>query len=148
MASQTTLRKLSTDSVDDLCQRREEIKAELAKIDEALKEQVEVHGFTPAGAEKSKRIETPAWKLTLSGGESTEIRDQGVETMKRVCPADLFVQLFSETTKYKLKSNASMVLAGTLPAGAPSNLRKLFAAAVVLKPKAPSLKVERVEAAD
>lgn len=136
--------KLSAKAIDGLCLRREELQAELEQIGSYLKEQVELYGYTPARAEKSKRLDGGQFEVTLSMGETTEIRDTAVEAIERACPAGLFAKLFRKVTTYKLASGASMVLAGTLPQGSPSNLRKLFAAAVVLKQKAPSLRIKRI----
>jgi hypothetical protein len=136
--------KLSPKSLDELCARREQIQGELDEIATILKDQVDQFGYTPARAEKSKRLEGKQFEITLCSSEGTEIRDTAVEAIERVTPLDLFSKLFRKVTSYKLQPGASMVLAGTLPQGAPSNLRKLFAQAVLIKPKAPSLRVKRI----
>lgn len=141
-------RKLSPDALDELCARRESLKAELEAINDTLKGQVEEHGFTPAGAEKSKRLAGKKYQATVTYGTSTEVRDAQVETIEKACPRDLFAKLFSKVTKYKLQSGASLLLAGTLPSGSPPNLRKMFSAAVVLKQREPSLSIKALEAGD
>ncbi len=134
--------KLSVVTIDALVDEREALKAKVDAINDKLKAQVETHGYTPAGAEKSKRIDGTKWQLTVSTGSTTEIRDAGVAAIEKSCPSDLFSKLFRRETKYKLVDGATMLLAGKLPAGAPSNLRKLFAAAVVVKTRAASLSVK------
>lgn len=137
--------KLSPKDLDELCARREAIQAELDEIATILKDQVDTFGYTPARAEKSKRLEGNQFEITLCTSESTEVRDAQVEALERVCPTGLFAKLFRKVTSYKIQSGASMVLAAPrLPEGAPKNLRQLWSQAVLIKPKAPSLRVKRI----
>jgi hypothetical protein len=144
MSATESVRKVSPETLDKLCDRRGKLRAELDDLNDKLKHQVDLFGFTPPGAEKSKRLTGTKYQATVSYGETTEIRDAQVETIERVCPENLFTKLFRKVMRYKLESGASLLLAGTLPDGAPPNLRRLFAAAVILKPRPPSLSVEKL----
>jgi hypothetical protein len=136
--------KLSPQKLDSMAERREELKLEIELINQCFSQQIEHYGFTPPRAEKSKRLAGETWQMTLSYGETTEIRDAAVEVIKKVCSLGLFAKLFREVRQYKVASTAAAVLMGTLPEGAPPNLRKLWLNAVVHKAKAPALRVERL----
>jgi hypothetical protein len=134
--------RMSAERLDQLADEREKLKARIDVINDLVKKAVEAHGFTPPKADKSKRLLGEKWQATVSYGTSTEIHDAGVEAIRRVTPIGLFGQLFKEVKQYKLVDGASMVLARTLPPGAPANLRRLFQAAVVITQKEPSLRLE------
>ena len=136
--------KLSAKALDAMADRRAELQAELEEISATLKDQVLAHGYTPAKADKTKRLAGERWEFDVCSSDTTEIRDTQVEAIERVTPLEVFSRLFRKVTSYRMQPGASMVLAGTLPQGAPNNLRKLFAQAVILKPKAPSLRVKRI----
>lgn len=139
------MKRLSTAELDLRACRLEKLEQECEDIKDELKEQVMEFGSTPPRAEKSKRIATDRYQLTLSTSTSTEIKDGEVERIRIACDDGLFAQLFTEVKKYKLCASAMKLLAGPLPRGAPSNLRRLFAAAVVTKEGAPRLRIEKIE---
>jgi hypothetical protein len=72
-----------------------------------------------------------------------EIRDR----RREVCEPSIFCQLFLAVTNYKLAAGAATLLAGTLPEGAPRNLRMLFSRAVNVKDGPARLKIEKIAAA-
>lgn len=65
-----------------------------------------------------------------------------MEKIRKICPTNIFEQLFRTVIKYKLADGASLLLAGTLPEGAPSKLRKMFSQAVEMKETSPRLTVK------
>jgi hypothetical protein len=140
------VKRLSLGELDAIADRLDQIGLEEEKLRSKLHEQVEEFGFTPARAEKSKRLEGLLFKFTVTRGLTTEIRDAAVERIRQVCPGDLFDRLFKAVTKFKLASGATQVLAGRLPPDTPRNLRLLFSRAVETKETAPRLRIEKVEA--
>jgi hypothetical protein len=139
------VKRLSSAELDATGQRLEEIEAESDRLRTQLFEQVQEFGFTPPKAEKSKRLIGSVYTFTLSTSSSTEIRDAAVERIREACPDSLFRKLFLTVTKFKLAADATALLAGKLPEGAPRNLRQLFSRAVVLKEGAPRLRIEKAE---
>lgn len=130
-----------------------------AKIAEALQtEKVEMfgaqlirmakaHGFTPPRAEKSLRLEGEEWEVTVAIGQSVSVKKPSVEKLfaalkKGGLHLTLFRKLFTDEKQYKLAKGAQKLMAKTLPAGVPPNVRALFAAAVEIKDKAPRLTVK------
>jgi len=138
------MRRLSPGDLDAAATRLEEIGLEEENLRSELREQVEVFGFTPPRAEKSKRLLGAEWEFTLSSSQSTEIRDAEVERIRTACTTRLFAQLFIAVTKYKLASGATALLSGKLPATAPRNLRRMFSQAVQMKDGSPRLRIEKV----
>lgn len=137
---------MSAAELDKAALRLEEIELETGAIRAKLQEQIDTFGSIPPRSEKSKRLQTEAYQFTLSTSTSTEIRDAEVLHIKELCSDEVFSSLFQQVTKFKLASSAMRVLAGTLPKNSPSNLRKLFSQAVVLKEGALRLRIEKLEA--
>jgi hypothetical protein len=143
--SDMTVRRMSAESLEAAAKRLEEISLEEANLHAKLREQVENFGSIPSHAEKSRRLETASYQFTISTSSSTEIKDAEVLKIQEACDDGLFEQLFQRVTKFKLGAGAMKILAGTLPPGAPSNLRKMFAQAVIVKEGKPRLRIEKVE---
>ena len=142
------MKRMTPQELDDVAARLEEIRLEEEQLRSKLQKQVQVFGFTPPQAEKSKRLEAALYQFTLSSGLMTEIRDAEVERIRQICPGVLFDRLFRTVTKFKLAEGATMVLASRLPPDAPRHLRMMFSRAVETKPTGPRLRIERVKAAD
>jgi hypothetical protein len=137
--------RMSTGALDLAAARLEEIQLEEEKLRAELQEQVEEFGFTPARADKSKRLTGIFYEFTLTRGWTTEIKDAEVERIRAVCPDGLFGRLFRTVTKFKLAAGAILVLASPLPEGAPRNLRLMFGRAVETKETSPRLRIEKIE---
>jgi hypothetical protein len=140
------MKRFSSDELDAIGQRLEELESETDRLRTQLFEQVREFGFTPPRAEKSKRLIGPVFTFTLSSSQSTEIHDSEIERIREACSDGLFWQLFLTVTTFKLATGATALLAGKLPEGAPRNLRQLFSRAVVLKEGAPRLRIEKAAA--
>lgn len=110
---------------------------------------VKAHGVTPPKAEKSLRLEGDDWEVTVSEGQSVSVNKlaaaKALASLKRAGLIRFFRKLFVMETTYKLAKGAQALIARPLPAGAPSNLRKLLAEAIQIKDKAPRLTVEPKE---
>jgi hypothetical protein len=105
------------------------------------------HGVTPPRAEKSLRLEGDEWEVTVSEGQSVSVKKAAVAKIftalkRKGLHLTFFRKLFKEEKTYKLAKGAQELMSKTLPEGAPSNLRKLFTAAVQIKDKAPRLSVD------
>jgi hypothetical protein len=105
------------------------------------------HGTTPARAGKSLRLEGDEWEVTVSEGQGVSVKKPAAAKIFAALKSKglhltFFRKLFKEETSYKLAKGAQELMAQPLPAGSPSNLRKLFADAVQIKDKAPRLTVE------
>jgi len=137
---------MTAKELDNTVERLEEIRVEEEVLRSTLLEQVEAFGFSPARAEKSRRLETDLHQLTVTTGTTTEIKDTAVERIRLACPRGLFDQLFCMVTKWKLAPGATQILADRLPAGAPRHLRMWFNRAVIVKETGPRLRIEKVEA--
>jgi hypothetical protein len=124
----------------------QEIRLEEEKLRSELQEQVEEFGFTPARAEKSKRLTGIFYQFTVTRGLTTEIKDAEVERIRQVCSRTLFDRLFRTVTKFKLADRATHVLASSLPEGTPRNLRLMFSKGVETKKTAPKLRIEKLVA--
>jgi hypothetical protein len=144
MATATHLRRLSLPELDVIGRRLEEIAQEEEDLRAKVTEQIQEYGFTPPRADKSKRLQAVQFQFTLSSSSSTEIRDSEVERIREACPDGLFAKLFTTVTKYKLAKDATYVLAGTLPEGAPRNLRMMFSRAVQVTEGSPRLRIEKL----
>lgn len=140
------MKKLSPQEVDELAERLERLNTEVEEIRGALKAQIDEHGFVPPRAEKSKRLEGDIYRATLSYGTTSTVIDTEVEKILEACGEDLGAKLFKAVTKYSVASSAHPLLAGTLPEGAPRNLRQMFEKAVQISERAPSLKLEKKKA--
>ena len=140
------MKRLSPGELDTIAGRLEEIGLEDERLRSKLREQVEEFGFTPARADKSKRLEGTLYEFTVTRGLTTEIKDAAVERIRQDCPRALFDRLFKVVTKFKLATGATQVLARQLPADAPRNLRALFSRAVETKETAPRLRIQKLEA--
>jgi hypothetical protein len=110
-------------------------KKELVKL-------VTKNGSTPAGAEKSMRLEGDRYQMTVSFGSSSSIDKEVVgkiqaELAEQHSPS-LFKKLFHSQVDYVVAPTAQAVLADL-----PKKLRDLFARVLKTKPKEPSLKVEK-----
>ena len=140
------MKRLSARELDETAARLEEIRAEEEALRAKLQEQVEEFGFTPARAEKSKRLAGALYAFTVTRGLTTEIKDAEVERIRQACPASIFDKLFRVVTKFKLADGATTVLAGRLPADSPRNLRLMFSRAVETKETSPRLRIEKIEA--
>jgi hypothetical protein len=136
------LKPASKDELDKWGARLEAIGKEEDELRAKLKAQVENFGSTPPKAEKSKRLTGNLYQFTLSQGSTTELKDAEVEKIRKICPTNIFEKLFRTVTKYKLADGASLLLAGTLPEGAPSKLRKMFSQAVEMKETSPRLTIK------
>ena len=137
------VKRMTSEELDQVALRLEEIEAESNNLRSRIQEQVEEFGFTPPRAEKSKRLLGALYQFTLSRGLTTEVKDGAVERLRACCPRDLFDRLFRVITKYKLADGATAVLANRLPPDAPRNLRQLFSAAIVTKENSPRLRIEK-----
>jgi hypothetical protein len=137
------MKKLSPAELDELCERLELLDQESGEIRAQLKAHVEEHGFIPPRAEKSKRLEGEFFRATLSFASQTTVIDTEVVKIQEACDGLLFARLFREVKKYTVADSAHYVLAGTLPEGAPRNLRRMFERAVIMAERSPSLKIER-----
>jgi hypothetical protein len=144
MTTATHLRRLSLPELDTIGRRLEEIAQEEEELRAKVTEQIQEFGFTPPRADKSKRLQAQAFQFTLSSSSTTEIRDAEVERIRDTCPDGLFAQLFVTVTKYKLTKSATTLLAGTLPEGAPRNLRMMFSRAVQVVEGSPRLRIEKL----
>ena len=136
------LKPASKAELDAWGKRLEEIGKEESELRGKLKAQVEAFGSTPPKAEKSKRLTGNLYQFTLSQGSTTELKDAEVEKIRKICPESTFAKLFRTVIKYKLADGASLLLAGTLPEGSPSKLRKMFSQAVEMKETAPRLTIK------
>jgi hypothetical protein len=118
-------------------------------LGDQLIEMVRTHGVTPPRAEKSLRLEGDEWEATVAEGQSVSVNKAAaakvLASLKRAGLLKFFRKLFTVETSFKLAKGAQELMAKTLPAGAPSNLRKLFAEAVQIKDKSPRLTVEPKE---
>jgi hypothetical protein len=133
---------LSPAELDKIGKRLEDIAVEEEYLRAQVKEQIEHFGFTPARAEKSKRVVGAAYQFTLSSGSTTEIKDAEVEKIRAVCPEEFFSKLFRVVTKFKLADGAGLVLADKLPAKVPTKIRQMFSRAVETKETAARLRIE------
>lgn len=140
-------KKLNPQELDEMADRLEKLNTEVDEIRGELKAQIDEHGFVPPRAEKSKRLEGDIYKATLSYGTATTVIDTEVEKILEACGEELGAKLFKAITKYSVVTSAHQLLAGTLPEGAPRNLRQMFERAVQISEKAPSLKVEKKKGA-
>jgi len=138
--------RLSTAELDKKATRLAELDQEADDLREELKRQVDEFGFTPARAEKSKRLVGDKFQFTLTQGTTTEVKDAEVERIKDACPVDIFAKLFKQVTRYKLSNGATAFLAGILPEHAPRNLRQMFSRAVETTTTAPRLRIEPAKA--
>jgi hypothetical protein len=136
--------RMTADALDLAAARLQELGAEQERLRAELREQVEEFGFTPARADKSKRLLGTFYQFTLTVGLTTEIKDAEVEKIRQVCPDALFRRLFKSVIRYKLADGATVALADPLSKGAPRNLRMLFSKAVETKETAPRLRVEKI----
>jgi hypothetical protein len=136
---------MTQQELDDAGARLEEIGLEEERVRSRLLEQIEEFGFTPARAEKSKRLDGTVYQFTVTRGLTTEIKDAEVERIRQVCPDSLFDRLFRSVTKFKLAEGAALVLASRLPVDAPRNLRMMFSRAVETKETSPRLRIEKLE---
>src|SRR5438270_12044599 len=123
-------KKLTPCEVDELALRLERLTEQVDEIRAQLKASIDEHGFVPPRAEKSKRLEGDVYKATLSYGTTTTVIDTEVEKIMESCGEELGAKLFKSITKYSVISSAYHFLAGTLPEGAPRNLRQMFDKAV------------------
>ncbi len=114
----------------------DEKKAELVKL-------VRKNGAIPPGAEKSLRLTGHRYQLTLSFGTTSSINDAVVEQIKHELAEQhtprLFHTLFHSETSYVVAPTATAVLENLS-----AKVRALFAKVMTMKPKDPSLKVEKV----
>ena len=133
---------LSAEALDKIGKRLDEIAAEEETLRDQVKEQIEHFGFTPARAEKSKRVVGDLYQFTLSSGSTTEIKDAEVEKIRAICPEDFFAKLFRVVTKFKLADGAGLALADKLPAKVPPKIRQMFSRAVETKETAARLRIE------
>jgi len=142
------VKRMTPQELDEAAIRLEEIGLEEDKLRTKLYEQVQEFGFTPARAEKSKRLEGSLYQFTVTRGITTEIKDAAVERIRQACPGTLFDRLFRSVTKYKLAEGATLVLASRLPVNAPRNLRMMFSRAVETKETSPRLRIEKLDEAE
>lgn len=122
-----------------------------SKRDEILK-LITKYGQVPDKAEKSKRLEGIEFQLTASFGDSVRVdaaiaevlcdRIENAVNLGQKELAGFFARLFKFETRYTLTSEATSIMASPLPKGAPRNLRTLFAKAVVIEKREPTVKVE------
>jgi len=133
---------LSEEALDKIGKRLDEIAAEEEALRGQIKEQIEHFGFTPARAEKSKRVVGNLYHFTLSSGSTTEIKDAEVEKIRALCSEEFFSKLFRVVTKFKLMDGAGLVLADKLPAKVPPKIRQIFSRAVETKETAARLRIE------
>jgi hypothetical protein len=128
--------------LDKIGKRLEEIATEEEALRDQIKAQIEHFGFTPARAEKSKRVVGDLYQFTLSMGSTTEIKDAEVEKIRAICPEAFFSKLFRTVTKFKLEDGAGVALANKLPDKVPPKIRLMFTKAVETKATAPRLRIE------
>ena len=133
---------LSPAEMDKIGKRLEDIAAEEETLRAEMKEQIDHFGFTPARAEKSKRVAGDLYQFTLSSGSTTEVKDAEVEKIRAVCPKEFFEKLFRVVTKFKLADGAGLALADKLPAKVPPKIRQMFSRAVETKETAARLRIE------
>jgi hypothetical protein len=158
LTEKTTFPPITNQEIDALAGLYADAKANVEKAQERvdafgdqLIEMTQIHGVTPPKAEKSLRIEGDEWKVTVSEGQGVSVNKAAaakvLASLKRAGLIRFFRKLFVVETQYKLAKGAQALIALPLPKGAPSNLRKLLAAAVQIKDKAPRLTVEPKEEA-
>jgi hypothetical protein len=155
--TENTEKKVPTaNEIDTLASLYADAKANVDKAQERadlfgdqLIEMTQLHGVTPPRAEKSLRIEGDEWEVTVSEGQSVSVNKTAaakvLASLKRAGLMPFFRKLFIVEAQYKLAKGAQALIALPLPKGAPSNLRKLLAAAVQIKDKAPRLTVDPKE---
>ncbi|MGE5057239.1 MAG: hypothetical protein ACM3WP_24030 [Acidobacteriota bacterium] len=137
--------RLKPAELDTMAARLEEITAEADHLRETLRAQVEQYGSVPPRAEKSRRLAGILYQFTVTRGLTTDVKDAEVERIRENCPGDLFAQLFTTVTRYKVAGTAMRILADRLPPDSPRNLRLLFNRAVVTTESTPKLRVEKIE---
>jgi hypothetical protein len=154
LTQKTPLPPLTNQEIDALASLYDDAKRNVAiatvKMDllgDELIEMTKLHGTTPPRAEKSLRIEGDEWEVTVSEGQSVSVKKAVVSKIfaalkRKGLHLTFFRDLFTEEKTYKLAKGAQELMSKPLPAGAPSNLRKLFTEAVQIKDKAPRLTVE------
>ena len=145
----------SAKEIDELAAKYDAMKATLDtyktdadQVREQLLTMVQKWGSCPPGATKSKRIEGDVWEVTASAGQTVEVKQSVVTRIFTILKdaglhLTFFNKLFKKEETYRLRPGAQELMASPLPKLAPRNLRQLFADAVQIKEKAPSLKVER-----
>jgi len=138
------MKRPTAEELDQAAARLEQIGIEEGELRSQLQEWVEEFGFTPARAEKSKRLEGITYQFTVSRGFTTEVKDVEVEKIRQNCPGFLFDQLFKAITKFRPAEGAMQLLANRLPVDAPRNLRLWFSRAVETKETSPRLRIEKV----
>lgn len=122
---------------------------QLTKKREELLQLINKHGKTPAKADKSKRLEGYEFRLTASYGESVSVDEEIARKIEALCGSfgleDFFERLFKKSLKYSLAVGAQQALESS-PNG---RFKNMFAKAVKVTSKTPTLKVEyrKVEAA-
>ncbi len=144
----------SVEEIDKLAEKYLALKAEAEETDEKIS-QVKtqlvplVEKFGAAHAKKSKRLAGNVYELVISHGHATEIVDAAVlrlqEKLNQAGASWLFRKLFRKVWRFEIAPTAEELLhAPALPEKAPENLRDLYCEEVLVKPKAPTLKVEPI----
>jgi hypothetical protein len=134
--------KLKDNELDAMVLNIRESEEQARLLRALLKEQVQEFGFCPPRAEKSKRLETAIYQLTVSVGTKVTLRDNEIEKIRQACEDEIFEHLFVSCTRYSLHKGALLYLSASLPKNAPRNLRQMFQCAVLLEEQTPSLKIE------
>jgi len=160
-----TPKQASPETINSLAESYVQLKAEIAVKEEQLSEIREhlvgialVQGSTPARAEKTTRVETPAFTVDVRQGHSFSIDQKKVETLKRwldglripyLAPR-LFKKLFRTEERYFTRVSSDDIridsaFTASLSKKEHAKVLQLFSECVVVTPNRPSLEVKRKE---
>lgn len=116
------------------------------EIEETLVNLVQVYGFVPANAEKSRRLNGRVAELTITKADILTINEDRVETLREALEAngfgDYFGKLFAKRTKYEVVEGAESALkAESLPKRLSERVLQLWGRCISVRAKKPSLRV-------
>jgi hypothetical protein len=146
--------------IDDLCLKFDEAKIAADKAAEKLSTAkgdllaiVQNHGYMPADASKTKRLEGTIYVADATTSSTIKVKDAAVATLQselsRLAKPKLFGELFDTEVKHSLKKNAAQTLnlaIGGLPEDKRSHLLALYGSCLDVNTKTPTLSVELVAA--
>jgi hypothetical protein len=110
---------------------------------------VQRFGIVPKGAESSLRLEGQLTILTVTTGNSSTLKDEGVSKLQRAMQVNkqlgLFEKMFHARVKYSQRKGAAVELrVAKLSQRLADKFTTLYNACFAVTAKSPSLKVERL----
>lgn len=141
---------LAPEDIDCLALEYTQIDEQIEKLSEkqktirvALVNHTEAHGSESPQGLKTKIARGEQYVVRVTRCEKTVVDSVKAGEIEGKCPARLFASLFDRVTKFCVAPGALQLLGKPLPKEAPSNLRKLFAAAVRTEEQTPRLSVTK-----